>query len=184
MIRPPADDSSYTESTSALRVLLLRRAGAWCSKFKKRCELRSHVELRDRIKILERAGEGVGQAPQRSRSKLLDPGIEIVIVHPSDQVFGSLELSLNESSINDQFCAFIRKARSLPGLDLFSHWFEVPLHSVNSDRKDVHETDVLGVLGEHGREIAVKRHVVANQDSVADGEGKAHGLVVGVSNTN
>ncbi len=40
---------------------------------------------------------------------------------------------------------------------------------------------MLGVLGEHGREIAMKRHVVAYQHSVTDREGEAHGLVVGVS---
>jgi hypothetical protein len=34
------------------------------------------VELRDRIEILEHFCERVGQAPQRSRSKLLDPGTE------------------------------------------------------------------------------------------------------------
>ncbi len=55
---------------------------------------------------------------------------------------------------NDQLCAFIRKARSLPCFDLFPHGFEVPPHSVDSNGKHVHKTDVLGVLSEHAREHA------------------------------
>ncbi len=48
-------------------------------------------------------------------------------------MLGSFEISLNESSINDQLCGFIRKACSLPCFDLFPHGFEVPLHPVDSD---------------------------------------------------
>jgi len=39
---------------------------------------------------------------------------------------------------------------------------------------------MFGVLGEHGREIAMERHVVAHQYSVTYSEGEAHGLVIGV----
>jgi len=48
----------------------------------------------------------------------------------------------------------VREAGALPGLDLFAHGLDVSLHAVHSDREDVHEAQVLGVLGEHGREHA------------------------------
>ena len=47
----------------------------------------------------------------------------------------------------------VREAGPFPGFDLLPHGLEVPLHAVYPDREDVHETQVLGVLGEHGREI-------------------------------
>jgi hypothetical protein len=67
--------------------------------------------------------------------------------------------------------------------DLLPHRREVPLHAVDSDREDVHETYVLGVLGEHGREIAVERHVVADQHPITNSESEPHGLVIGISNS-
>ena len=42
---------------------------------------------------------------------------------------------------------------------------------------------MLRVLGEHGREVAVERHVVADEDAIADREGKPHRFVVGVPET-
>ena len=45
-------------------------------------------------------------------------------------------------------------AGALPSLELFPHRLEVPLHAVHPDREDVHEAQVLGVLGEYGRKGA------------------------------
>jgi hypothetical protein len=64
---------------------------------------------------------------------------------------------------------------------LFLHRFEIPLHAIDPDGEDVHEAQVLGVLGGYRRAITVKRHVVADQHPITNGEGKPHGLVVGVS---
>jgi len=58
------------------------------------------------------------------------------------------------------------------------------LHAVHPDREDVHEAQMLGVLGKHGREIAVERHVVAHEHPITYGRGKPHGLVVGFRNAN
>jgi hypothetical protein len=64
-------------------------------------------------------------------------------------MFGDLKFSLDEGPIDDQLRGPIREACDLPGLDLFPHGLEVPLHAVHSNREDVHEAKVLGVLGEH-----------------------------------
>jgi hypothetical protein len=37
---------------------------------------------------------------------------------------------------------------------LLPHRLEVPLHAVHSNREDVHEAQMFGVLGEKGREYA------------------------------
>jgi hypothetical protein len=58
-------------------------------------------------------------------------------------------------------------------LDLFPHRFEVPLYSVDSDREDVHETDVLGVLGEHGREHACDNIINVKLQLFANARGQA-----------
>ncbi len=71
-------------------------------------------------------------------------------------MFRGLEFALDERPVDDQFRCRVRKARSLPRLDLFSHRLEVPLHAVYSNREDVHEAQMLGVLGQHGREASVK----------------------------
>jgi len=70
------------------------------------------------------------------------------------QVFRGVELALYEGLVDHQSRCIVRQAHPLPRLDLFPHRFEVPLHAVHSHREDVHEAQVLGVLGEHGREHA------------------------------
>jgi hypothetical protein len=69
-------------------------------------------------------------------------------------MFRGAEFALYEGPVDDQFRCRVRKARSLPRLDLFPHRLEVPLHAVHSNREDVHKAKVLGVLGQHGRESA------------------------------
>ncbi len=77
-----------------------------------------------------------------------------LLLHDSRQMFGDLKFSLDEGPIDDELRDPIRKACYLPGLDLLPHRFEVPLHAVYSNRQDVHEAQMLGVLGEHRREHA------------------------------
>jgi len=67
-------------------------------------------------------------------------------------MFGDLKFSLDEGPIDDQLRGPIREACDLPGLDLLPHRLEVALHAVHADRQDVREAQVLGVLGENGRE--------------------------------
>ncbi len=70
------------------------------------------------------------------------------------QMFRGAEFALYEGRVDDQFRCRVRKTRSLPRLDLFPHRLEVPLHAVHSNREDVHKANVLGALGQHGRESA------------------------------
>src|SRR5229473_2028615 len=162
------------------RTLLMRSIGGGCGQLEERRELRGCLELRDWVEVLERTREGVGQAPHCSWCELLDPRVEILVMNAPGQVFWGVELTFHECPVDDQFRCVVRQARPFPFLDLFPHRLEVPLHAVHPDREDVPEAQMLGVLGEHGREIAMKRHVVAYQHPVTDGEGEAHGLVVEV----
>jgi len=99
------------------------------------------------------------KAPHCSRSELFDLRVEVLIVNAPGQVFRGVELALHECPVDDQFRCCIRKARSLPRLDLFPHRLEVPLHAVYPNREDVHEAKVLCVLGEHGGENTPKSHI-------------------------
>ena len=90
------------------------------------------------------------EAPGRPWREFLDAGIEVEVVHSVSQVFGNIQLTLHKGPIHDQLRGLVSKARLLPRLDLFPHRLKVPLHAVHADREDVHETKVLGVLGEHG----------------------------------
>ena len=71
-------------------------------------------------------------------------------------MLGDIQFALHKGPVNNQLRGLIPKPRPLPGLDLHPHGLEVPLHAVHSDREDVHEAQVLGVLGEHGSERACK----------------------------
>ncbi len=116
------------------RTALMRSIGGGCGQLEKRREFRGCLELRDRVEVLECTREGVGQAPQRSRSELLDARVEIRVVNAPDQVFRGIKLSFNECPVDDQFRCIIRQARPLPRVHLFPHRFEVPLHAVHSNR--------------------------------------------------
>src|SRR5216684_6296875 len=78
------------------RTVLMRSIGGGCGQLKERRELRGYLELRDWVEVLESARERVGQAPQCSRSELLDAGVEIRVVNAPGQVFRGVKLSFNE----------------------------------------------------------------------------------------
>src|SRR6266436_765743 len=134
------------------RTLLMRSIGGGCGQLEERRELRSCLELRDWVEVLERTRERVGQAPHCSWCELLDPRVEIRVVNAPGQVCRGVKLAFHECPVDDQFRCFVRQARPLPRVYLFPHRLEVPLHAVHSNREDVHEAQMFGVLGEHGRE--------------------------------
>lgn len=96
----------------------------------------------------------------------------------------NIQLTLDECLVDDQLRAFFAKTSPFPSFDLPLHRLEVPLHPVHANCEDVREIQVLRVFRENGCEIAVKRHVVADQNSVPDGQGEAHRFVVGISDSN
>src|SRR6267378_2299009 len=83
------------------RTVLMRSIGGGCGELEKRRELRGSPELRDRVEVLERARERVGQAPHGSRSELLDARVEISVVNAPGQVFRGVKLSLYECPVDD-----------------------------------------------------------------------------------
>jgi len=111
-------------------------------------------ELRDGIQFLERARERVGETPSRPWSEFLDLRIEVEVVDAAGQVLGNIQLTFHKGPVNDQLRGLICEAGVLPGRDLLPHGLEVPLHAVHADRKNVHEAQVPGELGEHGGESA------------------------------
>lgn len=107
--------------------------------FEKGCQLRSGLELGNRIEVLERARERIGKTPCRPRSEFLDDWIEVEVVDPTGEMLRDIQPALYESLVDDEFCAFVRKAGSLPDPHLLPHWLEVSLHSVHADGEDVYE---------------------------------------------
>jgi hypothetical protein len=108
-------------------------------QLKEGCELRACLELGDRVEILERARERIGETPCHPGSEFLDLWIEIQIVHAASEMLRNFQLALHEGSVDDELRGLIRKAGPFPGLDLLPHRLEVPLHAVHADREDVHE---------------------------------------------
>ncbi len=117
-------------------------------------QLCRRMELRNGIQLLERRRERVRKAPHGPRRELLMLWIEVAIMHDAGQVPGYLKFSFDERSIDDELFRFIRKLACAPGFNLPAHRFEVSLHAVDACREDVHEAQVLGVLGEHRCERA------------------------------
>ena len=102
-------------------------------------ELRSCLELWDRIEFLERARERIGEAPCRPRSEFLDLRIEVQIEDSASQVLRNIQLALHKGPVNDQLHSFVGKARPFPRLYFPPHRLKVPLHAVYSNRENVHE---------------------------------------------
>src|SRR5215813_446592 len=76
----------------------LRRLG----RLQKPCQLGCCFVLRNRLQFLESTGEGVRQAPHRSRLELLMHRLKIQIVHSPCQVLGKPRLLLDERLVDQQ----------------------------------------------------------------------------------
>src|SRR5260370_30397644 len=128
--------------------------------------------------FVERGGERVGQAPQRSRSELLDPRVEIRVMNVPGQVPGYLKFSFDEGSIDDDLRGFVRKLSCVPSFDLPAHRFEVPLHAVDADGKAILQREVLAVFRQNGRVISLKCEVLTHEHTQSDGAGQPETFVV------
>jgi hypothetical protein len=94
-------------------------------------ELCGRLELRDRIKALERAAQRVGQSPHRSWAKFLIRWGEVLLVDAVGQMLGRIRLVFHEGTVDDELCSVIVYARCLPSCDLFLDRLEVSLDSVD-----------------------------------------------------
>ena len=104
-------------------------------------------------------------------------------MHGADEVFRGFEIPFHERAVDDELRLVVGELTLTPPFDLLAHRLEVALHPAKSDVDRVRKDEVLGVFGEHGREVAVERHVVAYEDAVAYGQTEAHGFVVGVADS-
>jgi len=100
-------------------------------------QLGRSLELRDGIKFLECGGKRVGETPGRSRPELLVLGLEVKIMHGASEVFRRFQLALHKRLVDDHLRRNIGEFASLPRLHLFSHWLEVALHPVDTNRDAV-----------------------------------------------
>src|SRR2546425_9334644 len=111
---------TWEEQMSAILSLRVRRhhrnrnAPSEVEAVQERPQFRRGLELRDGVEFLERRGEGVRQAPHRSRLEFLQRRIEIPIVDDSGQVFWHLQLAFDECLVDDQLRCYVRDLASLP----------------------------------------------------------------------
>ncbi len=73
-------------------------------------------------------------------------------MNAAGEMFGNIQLALDEGAVDDQFCGFVWNPRCFPSLDLLLHRFEVPLNPIYSDREHIDEAEVFGVLRQHRSE--------------------------------
>lgn len=94
-----------------------------------------------------------------------------------------VDIPLDKGLVDDELRRYVRELRLAPSRNLLRHRIEVPLHFRNADVERVDQVEILGVLGEHRREVTGECHVVAHEDAIADGHREPHGFVMGVSDT-
>lgn len=112
-------------------------------------QLGGRLELWDGVKFLERRRECVRQTPDRPRTELLVPRIEVEVVNRTGQMLRSLKFALDERLVDDDLGGDIRQFTPLPRLDLLSHGLEIPRHPVHADRDAIDERERLRVFCEH-----------------------------------
>jgi len=77
--------------------------------------------------------------------------LKVEVVYRACEVSRGFQFSFDERLIDDHFRGDIREFAPLPGLYPFSHWLEVPLHSVHTDRNAINEREGFRVFGKHRR---------------------------------
>src|SRR5271157_5177525 len=96
-------------------------------------------------------------------------GLKVQIVYPPSQMLRKPRLVLDERLVDQQLCRSRRQLQRLPFFDLLLQRPEVPLHPIDTDGQAVFEREVLRMLSENGSVFPVKRKVLADEDSQADG---------------
>ena len=79
----------------------------------------------NRRQFFEGGGEGVREAPFRSRSELLVFGLKVEMVNHAREVFWSLQSALHKRFIDDNLRRDVGKFVSLPRFYLLLHRLEV-----------------------------------------------------------
>ena len=119
-------------------------------RMQKSGQLRCCLVLRNRRQFLERAGEGIRQAPHRPGLELLMRGLKVQIMDPPCQVLGKACLFLDECLVDQQLRRSRGQLHRPPLLYLLLQRSEVPLHPVHPNGQAVPQRKVLGMLCEDG----------------------------------
>jgi hypothetical protein len=82
-----------------------------------------------------------GMTPDGPRPELLIPRLEVKVMYGVSQVFRSLQPALHKCLVDDHLCRDVRQFASVPHFDLLSHRFEVPLHTVDTNRNAIDERE-------------------------------------------
>jgi len=99
------------------------------------------------------------------------------------QVPRHLQRAFHERLVDDELGGVISEWGVTDEFDMPGERLEVPLHPVDAHGDGIDQAEVFRVLGEDRREIAMERHVVTDENPVADAHGEAHTLIVGVADT-
>ena len=110
------------------------------------------LELRDRVELLEGAGEGIRQTPHRASREFLILRLKVQPVDLGQQTSWRFQGAIDERRVQDQPCGIVGDLRLPPQFNLALQWLEVPLDSVHSDGKGINQIEALAVLGQDRRE--------------------------------
>ena len=143
----------------------------------------SGLELRNGVEFLKSGGEGVGEAPERSRLKLFVLGFKIQIMDTAGEMFGNFEFAFDEGFVDEEFGGDVGEFTLAPGRDLLLHGFEAALHPVDADGDGIDEGEGFGMFGENGSVLALEGHIGTNEHAIAASHGETHGLVVRISDS-
>src|SRR6266404_5748223 len=108
------------------------------------------------------------------------PWPEVLPMDDGSQATWNGHAALDERLIDHQAGGIIGEAVLLPNVDLLFHRLEMPLHPADTDVDHLLGIEMGRVLARDGREVAVKRQVVADEDLVADGQAQRERLVMAV----
>ncbi len=99
------------------------------------------VELRNRIELLERAGEGIRQAPHGPGRELRVFRLKVELVDVGQKAPWSVERAVDERVVEDQLGALVRDLGLPPRLHLALQRLKVSLNAVTADRKRVDQVE-------------------------------------------
>jgi hypothetical protein len=122
----------------------------------KAAQLGCCLKLRDRIELLEGAGEGIREAPHGPGREFRVLRLEIEAVDLGQQASWRFQLAVDERRVQDQPCGIVGDLRLPPQFNLALQGLEIPLDSVHAYRERINQVEAPGVLGQDRRDNVSK----------------------------